>query len=67
MHTALWLLTLQTAVGAHCSGMQGSRHFCPIHARCRGHSGSVTHSGLGAKNSAEYSGCYHPFHNTYVL
>ena len=45
------MLTLQTALVPHCSRTQGSRHFCPIHARCRGHSGSDTHSGFGAKSN----------------
>ena len=45
------MLTLQIALVPHCSRTHGSRHFCPIHARCRGHSGSDTHSGFGAKSN----------------
>ena len=50
--TALWLFTRQMALSPHCSGIHGSLHFCPIHARCSGHSGSDTHSGFGAVKSA---------------
>lgn len=53
MQVARWLFTLQTACTPHCSGMHGSRHFCPMHARWSGHSGSLVHSGLGARNKMQ--------------